>query len=262
MKIATDVIDHIRYAAVIDGKKIHALYARPDDDRPWSGDIYAAKILRYAPAQRAYFVDLGAKAEAFLPHKNAKEFSVGDIVAVKIERPATADKNIRCSFIDETDQSIGLIEEGTDIVLLAQNDFPNAQVVGDLQGYDAMIVALRDEKIQIQNGLEIVIEHTAAFTAVDINNADPDLKPLDANIKAMTEILNQLRLRNISGQIIIDCLRLHNAEQRVVLSDHLVGLIKNDPCRIDLYGFTKLGLFEMTRARQGLSLAELDGLVG
>jgi ribonuclease G len=69
-----------------------------------------------------------------------------------------------------------------------------------------------------------------------------------------------MRLRNLSGQIIVDCLRLHNAEQRTVLQEDLKQVIANDPRAIALYGFTRLGLFEMTRERVGLPLSEILAL--
>jgi Ribonuclease G/E len=196
-----------------------------------------------------------------MPHKDGKAFSAGSTVAVRIERPATKDKDLRCSFIEETQKPVGLILPGDDVAVQAKKDSPDAvEDKNGLEGFDAAIIALSDKKIAVQNGLEIVIEHTAAFAAVDINNADPDLKPFEANRLCMIELLRQMRLRNLSGQILVDCLRLQNTEQRARLQEMLTEAVKHDPRRIDLYGFTRLGLFEMTRERNGLSLHDLAAL--
>lgn len=258
MKIAHDVIDHIRYTAVLDGKKIHMLYARPDDDRPWTGDIYGVSVMRYAASQRAYFLDVGNGTEMFLPHKDAKKFSTGTKILVRVERPQTKEKSIRASLVEDTASVLGLIEKGDDDVMLAKKDFPHATETADgLQDFDAAIIALQNPTVFVQQGVEIVIEHTAALTAVDINNADPDLKPFEANRLCMTELLRQMRLRNLSGQILADCLRLQNPEQKIKLIDHVKEHAAQDPCAIDLYGFTRLGLLELTREKRGLPLKDV-----
>lgn len=262
MKIATDIVDHIRYAAVMDDKKLHALYARPDDQRPWSGDRFIGRVTRYAPEQRAYFLDLGDGVKAFMPHKDGKAFSPSSAIRVRIERPATKEKDIRCLFIEETSGHLGRVAFGPDVEEQAQADYPNAIPNKDgLQDFDTAIIALRDKAVSVQNGLELVIEHTAAFTAIDINNADPDLKPFEANRLCMMELMRQMRLRNLSGQILIDCLRLQNPEQRNRLHEVILEETKNDPRKVDLYGFTRLGLFELTRERNGLSLNDVLQLV-
>lgn len=255
MRIAHDVIDGVRYAAVIDGKKLHALYARPDDDRPWHGDVLKAKILRYVSVQRAYFLDIGGE-EAFLPHKDATLFAGGETIFVRVERPATTIKNIRCTLSDMSEKS-----RGPDLILQAQSDYPDISDVSQgLQDFDAAIIALRDKTVDVQSGLSIVIEETQAFVAIDVNNADPNLKPIDANRAAFAELLRQMRLRNLSGQIIVDCLRLHNAKHKTELQDELKKNAQGDPRAIALYGFTRLGLFEMTRERVGLPLSEILAL--
>ncbi len=262
MRIAVDVLDGVRYTAVIDSNDVCMLYARPDDARPWTGDVMGAKVLRYAASNRAYFIELGNGVEGFLPHKDAKVFAAGTKITVTIERPATLQKQARCSLATDVSDKIGLIAKGEDDVTCALRDFPDSVVVQTgLQDFDAAILALGDPIVSVAQGLEIVIEHTAALTAIDINNADPDLKPFEANRLCMVEILRQMRLRNMSGQILIDLLRLQNPDQRQALQGFINDAARLDPKKIDLYGFTRLGLFEMTRTKIGLPLQDVLHLV-
>jgi hypothetical protein len=153
MRIAHDILDGVRYAAVIDRKKLHALYVRPDDDRPWHGDVLMAKVLRYVPAQRAYFLDIKGE-EAFLPHKDAKLFAGGEMIFVRVERPATTIKHIRCTLSDMSEEL-----RGPDLIAHVQSDYPDiTDITKGLQDFDSAIIALRDKTVEVQNGLSIVIK--------------------------------------------------------------------------------------------------------
>ena len=61
----------------------------------------------------------------------------------------------------------------------------------------------------LSNGSTVVIQETAALTAIDVNKAAADSSYLDINLEAAKEIARQLRLRNMGGAIMIDFLRLN-----------------------------------------------------
>lgn len=263
MIIRYDVLDGVRLAAVLDDRaQIVALYAQPKDDRPWLGDYYIGQVTRYAPAQRAYFLDLGKDGEAFLPQEDKQQFNPGQKIMVTVERPATRDKQLRCSFIDHCEATtLGRVGMGHDVIAQALGDYPMAELnVGGLEDFDTLIYDLLEPKVYVQEGINIVIEEVTALTAIDVNNADPTLTPLEVNRIVSKEIARQMRLRNIGGQVLVDFLRLRDPKHRSVLEAALQQAVTLDPCPVQLYGFTRLGLFELTRTKKGLPLKEIFAL--
>jgi ribonuclease G len=258
MEIKHDIIDGLHFVAVIDGKELHTLYTHPNDNRAWTGDMYAATVMRYAPAQRAYFLDLGNGVEAFLPHRDGKAFDAGKRILIQIERPATADKAARVSLKDETcEDPVGLVKKASDILSLAKKDFPEVKAISEgLSDFDAAIQELRSNTIELSDGIHLIVDEIAALTAIDINSADPNLNPLEVNRRAAIEIARQLRLRNLNKQILVDFLRIRDRDQKFKFHDEFYDMLGDDPREVRTFGFTRLGLFELTRVRHGLSLAE------
>ena len=258
MQLKHDVIDDLRFVAIIDKNQLHTLYAHPLKAGAWTGDLYAASVLRYAPAQRAYFLDLGNGVEAFLPHRDGVAFQAGKKIIVQIERPATADKHARVTLKDEMcDQPVGVLKKGLDVLSLAKKDFPEITDVSEgLTDYDAAIMELRKPTVEMKDGITLVIDEITALTAIDINSSDPALNPLEVNRRAAIEIARQLRLRNLNKQILVDFLRLRDPDQRHRFNDEFYDLLGDDPRETRTFGFTRLGLFELTRVRHGLSLSE------
>ena len=79
---------------------------------------------------------------------------------------------------------------------------------------------------------------------------------LAINKEAATEIARQLRLRNISGIIIVDFLKLDEKATEELLRDFKMQL-KKDPNPTQLIDMTKLGLVEITRKKVRKSLLEM-----
>lgn len=255
MDLRRDTLDGVQLAGVIDRGQLIALYAQPDDARPWMGDVYGAQITRYAPAQRAYFLDMGHDVEGFLPASDKNQFMPGQKMTVRIERPATDGKHVRCSMVRDTADMLGLMTRGGDVVVQAQQDFASTILLsGDLQDYDAAIIGLLDPIVHVQEGITLVIESVTALTAVDINNADPSMTPLEVNRVAAKALAQQMRLRNLNGQIVVDFLRLRDPKHREILGESFAQAVAFDPCPVELLGFTRLGLYEMTRTKRGVPL--------
>jgi Ribonuclease G/E len=263
MELRYDVLDNVRLAAIFEREQLIGLYAQPDDNRGWIGDIYTAQVTRYAPAQRAYFLDIGEEREAFLPHKEDTALIPGQKIMVQVERPGTKDKQMRMALLDVSDGGPpGKIGLGPDVVGQAQRDYPMTQFVLErLEDYDAEILDLLNPVVKVQDGVNIIIEHTKALTAIDVNNADPEMKPLDVNRAVTKTIAQQMRLRNLNGQILIDYLRLRDPKHRTSLDAVIQQAVTLDPCAVQLFGFTKLGLYELTRTKKGLPLGEVFALV-
>lgn len=262
-ELRQDILDGVLLTAVLERGELAGLYARPEKPCGWPGDVYNASVRRYAPAQRAYFLDIGAEGEAMLPLNDAALLAPGAKITVQVERPATRDKQMRVSLLkQEADaRPIGLIAKGPNDTTQALLDFPGAKAVpGGLESHDHAILSLCEPLVTVRDGISLVIERITALTAIDVNNADPSVTPLQVNRAVLPVLVRQWRLRNLNGQILVDFLRLRDPAHRKALEDDLADLVASDPCPVKLYGFTRLGLFELTRTKRGLPLAEVFAL--
>lgn len=121
--------------------------------------------------------------------------------------------------------------------------------------------ALR-EQIWLKSGASIVLQHTEALTVIDVNSGKNIAKKgmrenlLRINLEAAKEIAYQLRLRNISGIIIIDFINLPAKEDEAILLREFRSYLKDDPVKADLIDMTKLGLVEVTRKKIKKSLRD------
>ncbi len=135
-----------------------------------------------------------------------------------------------------------------------------------LYNIDVIIEKALKKKVFLKSGAYLVIEFTEAMTVIDVNsgksikgNCKED-KILDINLEAAKEIALQLKLRNISGIIIVDFISMSNTHNEEVLLKFLKNEIKNDSVLTTVVDITKLGLVEMTRRRIRKPLHEIISL--
>jgi ribonuclease E/ribonuclease G len=121
---------------------------------------------------------------------------------------------------------------------------------------DGQIVALTGARVPLRDGAGLVIEHTEALTAIDVNAGERG-NPLAVNLEAAAEIARQLRLRNIGGIVVVDFLSMPRRGDGQRLLDTLAAAVADDPVQTEVYGLSKLGLVELTRARRGPLLADV-----
>lgn len=117
-------------------------------------------------------------------------------------------------------------------------------------------------KVWLKSGANLLIEHTEAMTVIDVNSSKnikkkhPGEQYLQINLEAAAEIAAQLRLRNISGIIIIDFIDMTEPEHKEQLLTAMRGLVRSDPVKTDVIDLTKLGLMELTRKKTRRPLHE------
>ena len=117
-------------------------------------------------------------------------------------------------------------------------------------------------KVWIKNGSYIIIDRTEALTCIDVNTGkfvgkDNLEKTITAtNCEAAREIARQLRLRDIGGIIIIDFIDMERESKPHHGAHTLKTALKEDHTRSHVFGFTHLGLVEMTRKKTGRSLGD------
>ncbi len=150
----------------------------------------------------------------------------------------------------------GRVEPFDARLLAAPSD--GRQRLFDLRDLDAEIETLLGTRVPLSGGGSLVIERTEAMTVVDVNAGERG-NPLDVNLEAAAEIARQLRLRNAGGIVVVDFVNMRNRGDAERLLNALSRAVEDDPAQTQVYGLSKLGLVEMTRARRGTALADLLG---
>ncbi len=125
---------------------------------------------------------------------------------------------------------------------------------------DTTLDELLDKRVWLKSGANIIIEQLETLTFIDVNTAKNQSKKSDAilavNLEAASEVARQLRLRNISGMILVDFINM-TAEDEEKLMHHLKAELKKDTVSCHFIDFTKLGLAEITRKKVYRSLKEI-----
>ena len=151
---------------------------------------------------------------------------------------------------------------------------PNLKEQGILVKYDDSAVSLATlyhiqgnldellgQKVWLASGANIIIETLETLTVVDVNSGKNQSKKEETlfaiNMEAAREILRQIRLRNISGMIIIDFINMKSKEQQEALIQFVKQELKKDHVPASFIDITKLGLMELTRKKVYKSLREI-----
>lgn len=170
--------------------------------------------------------------------------SAPDPVVTWWERYASQIHSIVCDAAREATR----LKELLGIAPITLHDGGN--LFGDLGIDEAIEVALLPN-VDLPNGGSVIIETTAAITAIDINSGASD--PATANHAAITVIARELRKRNLAGHFVVDVIP---GKGTGALPRLLTKAMADDPCPTRVVGTTPLGMIELTRQRLGLSLAE------
>ena len=154
------------------------------------------------------------------------------------------------------------LTEGDGPHVLAWRDWVADTVVTDAGGFERegvleQIGALAGAEVPLGEGM-MFVEPTRALVAVDVNTG-PDTSPaaaLKANIAAARDLPRQMRLRGLGGQIVIDFAPVPKKD-RAVLDQVIRAAFRPEGADVNLAGWTTLGLYEITRRRDRLPLAEV-----
>lgn len=118
------------------------------------------------------------------------------------------------------------------------------------------------ERVWLKCGGYLVIQPTEALTVIDVNSGKSDggkkkeAAILKVNLEAAKEIAHQLRLRNISGIVIVDFINMTLPDSKQQLLSVLEQCVKQDPIKTVLVDMTKLSLVEITRMKKEKPLYE------
>lgn len=119
-----------------------------------------------------------------------------------------------------------------------------------------------NKHVWLKSGAYLVIEHTEAMTVIDVNTGKADMHTnrnktiFRINQEAAKEIARQLKIRNISGTIVIDFINM-DSEYYDKLINYMRECVTSDFTLCSVVDITKLGLMEMTRKKQEKPLIEI-----
>ena len=131
--------------------------------------------------------------------------------------------------------------------------YDGIEAIFEAFGVDDEIKKLSARELELPSGGTIVIDRTEAMTVIDVNTgkfyggSNLSETVFQTNLEAAEVILTQLRLRDISGIIIIDFIDMNRAEQREKLMTYLRETAVGDRKRVHVVDMTPLGLVEITR---------------
>jgi ribonuclease E len=174
----------------------------------------------------------------------------GDIDEILIDNPATF-KVVR-SFLQQ------VMPQFLQKAKLYQDNVP----LFSRYQIESQIELAYSRDVPLPSGGAIVIDHTEALTAIDINSAratkggDIEETALNTNLEAADEIARQLRLRDLGGLFVIDFIDMMAARNQRAVENRLRDAIKMDRARIQIGRISRFGLLEMSRQRLRPSLGE------
>jgi Ribonuclease G/E len=262
-------------AVVDDGRLLDYALWRPGAP-DGVGDVHRGRIIASVPAMAGAFVAL-ADAEGFLPDsEGAKGLTAGTLLTVRITRAAQGSKGPRLTAVQGSDGPVGLLHRGPNPVRQFAIQYPQAPVFADDPAMAAQlgaistatvfdepvaeaIEALSRSVVDLPGGARLSIWPTPALVAIDVD-AGAMLAGRSrheaVNRTVLPFLADQIRLRNLSGAIVVDLAGL-SARKRAALGPDFAAALAADPLRPRFLGFTALGLAELVRARVHPPLHEL-----
>jgi len=277
--------------AVVEGDRLldYALWRPGAPDGV--GDLHRGRIEAILPALGGVFVAL-ASGSGFLPMREPPPGTgVGDPLLVRIVRSAQGGKGPRLALASDADEAHGRqgpparLEAGPDPLTRLAAAHPGAPILSDdralpasLPGLrdrlhhdaapfpaalEARIAALAEPEVGLPGGMRASIHPTPALVAIDVDAGSASAARLNkataqfaANRAAIGPLLHEIRLRNLSGAILIDLAGLPS-RKRAALRPEMEEALSRDPLHPRLLGFTALGLAEILRPRIHPPLHEL-----
>ena len=123
------------------------------------------------------------------------------------------------------------------------------------EGIEQKLNQIFDSEVKLTSGGYLVINPTEALVSIDINSGSSikgknvESTALDTNLEAAEEIARQIKIRDLSGLIIIDFIDMLNYGNRRMVEKRFKDKCRNDRARIQIGRISNFGLLEMSRQR-------------
>jgi len=141
--------------------------------------------------------------------------------------------------------------------------YQGEQPIFELYNIENQLLKALKRKVWLDCGAYLIFDQTEALTVVDVNTGkftgttSLEDTVFQTNLMAASEIARQIRLRNLAGIIIIDFIDMVSDEERAQIIAKLEEEFKRDKIKVNILGFTSLGLLELTRKKVKQSLREI-----
>lgn len=170
-----------------------------------------------------------------------------------LDKITCADENIFDEVMGYTDRAA---PNHKDKVVAYEDDFS----LNKLYKVDTIMEEVFSKRVWLKSGANIVIDYTEAMTVIDVNTAKSirnksDEHILNINMEAAKEIFRQLRLRNLSGMILIDFIN-DIPEGTDKLTEYIKDLASKEAVKTEFIDITGLGIVELTRAKKYKTINE------
>ncbi len=129
-------------------------------------------------------------------------------------------------------------------------------------GVEPQLDTIHQGEVTLKSGGYVVINQTEALVAIDVNSGKATRErnieetALKTNLEAAEEVSRQLKLRDLSGLIVIDFIDMEENRNKSAIERKLKDSLRNDRARIQVGSISHFGLLEMSRQRLRPSLAE------
>ncbi|PIR38994.1 MAG: ribonuclease E/G [Alphaproteobacteria bacterium CG11_big_fil_rev_8_21_14_0_20_39_49] len=132
---------------------------------------------------------------------------------------------------------------------------------------EEQIAALYNPEVPLDSGGALVINPTEALISIDVNSGrstgqrSVEETAVSTNIEAAREVARQLRLRDLSGLIVIDFIDMLDLRNKKTVEKVLRDAFEDDRARIQIGRISTFGLLEMSRQRMASSFLEVNTMV-
>ncbi len=117
-------------------------------------------------------------------------------------------------------------------------------------------------KVKMPSGAYLIIQQTEALVSIDVNSgkvtsaSSIEETAVQTNLEAAKEIARQLKLRKLSGLIVIDFIDMANVQNRILVENEVKQSFVNDKFRVHVGRISQFGLLEISRQRADQSIHE------
>jgi len=155
----------------------------------------------------------------------------------------------------------GFLAENSDVAA-QQVLHEDERTLLDYYGIEKEIMRLRRDKVYLECGGHINIDKTEAMYVIDVNSgknikgSSMEKTVFQTNIQAAEEIPRQIRLRNLSGIIVVDFIDMDKQSWKEEVLSVLKKGFEEDKSKTTVYDFTELNLVQIARRRTGKPISE------
>ena len=182
-------------------------------------------------------------------------------------------RSIRDMYTSEVDE---VLVEGEAAYKIARNQmkmlipshlknvkkFTESQPIFQHYNVESQMETIQSPQVTLKSGGYLVINQTEALVAVDVNSGKSTRErnieetALKTNLEAAEELARQLRLRDMSGLIVVDFIDMEDNRNQNAVERRMKDAMRSDRARVQIGSISHFGLLEMSRQRLRLSINE------